>query len=52
MSPTGEKRQFSGPKRMPVLVWGVLIALAMMLSLLPKATASAAVISDNIVTKV
>lgn len=52
MSPTGEKKQFSGLKHMSALAWGVLIALAMMLSLLPKAAASAAVISDNIVTKV
>lgn len=52
MSPTGEKKQFSGLKHMSALAWGVLIALAMMLSLLPKTAASAAVISDNIVTKV
>ena len=52
MSPTGEKKQFSGLKRMSALAWGILIALAMMLSLLPKTAASAAVISDNIVTKV
>lgn len=52
MSPTGEKKQFSGLKHMSALAWGILIALAMMLSLLPKTAASAAVISDNIVTKV
>ena len=52
MSPTGEKKQFSGLKHMSALAWGVLIALAMILSLLPKTAASAAVISDNIVTKV
>ena len=52
MSPTGEKKQFSGLKHMSALAWGVLIALAMMLSLLPKTAASAAVISDDIVTKV
>ena len=52
MSPTGEKKQFSGLKHMSALAWGVLIALAMMLSFLPKTAASAAVISDNIVTKV
>ena len=52
MSPTGEKKQFSGLKHMSALAWGILIAFAMMLSLLPKTAASAAVISDNIVTKV